>query len=518
MPAAGVAPATAIRRGASAALKPACVAVDARVMPLQDGATPVVRDQQALRARRTGALTRATMGAAGVVLLVAEPSLLPTPALGIVGFAMIALSAALQLALPGLSWFDVEESLSATSAVLIIGLGGERVTVLTILWLVAVASGVLARGGRQHWLGRAILIAALALPVARYGHLSGEYAALCAATFGLLLTSGRLTFELNELLGQARREADSAETLLLAGDIASRVTGREERAKADTDGAHTPSQQALEARDALLALIEGEGLAMAAQPIVDVRSGSVHAYEALARFEHPGMQGSPLRWFSVAEELGQRAALERACLRAALELFAARPEGTSVSVNLSAPVLLDPLTQAMLEQAAGEQADGLSGLIVEITEETLAQGDMDLLATFAPLRARGASLAVDDMGAGYSGLRQITSVLPRYLKLDRSLVSGIDADDERAALVGALAGYSRQVNCLLVAEGVETEAELEVVRNLGAPLVQGYLLARPAPPWPHVGALPPPADERPARQQEVASSASRSARPLRPVA
>jgi EAL domain-containing protein (putative c-di-GMP-specific phosphodiesterase class I) len=88
------------------------------------------------------------------------------------------------------------------------------------------------------------------------------------------------------------------------------------------------------------------------------------------------------------------------------------------------------------------------------------------------------------MGAGYSGLRQITNVHPSYLKLDRSLVSGIDGDGERAALVGALAGYSRQVGCLLLAEGVETEAELREVRRLGVPLVQGFFLARPAPAWP----------------------------------
>ena len=95
-------------------------------------------------------------------------------------------------------------------------------------------------------------------------------------------------------------------------------------------------------------------------------------------------------------------------------------------------------------------------------------------------------LAVDDMGAGYSGLRQITSVLPGYLKLDRSLVCGIDSDSERAALVGALVGYSNQVGCMLVAEGVENEAELRAVRRLGVPLVQGFYLSRPGAPWPKV--------------------------------
>ena len=80
---------------------------------------------------------------------------------------------------------------------------------------------------------------------------------------------------------------------------------------------------------------------MVVQPIVDMRNGSIHAYEALARFGRQREGGSPLHWFSLAQELGLRPALERACLRSALELFAERPLGTSLSVNLSAPVLLE---------------------------------------------------------------------------------------------------------------------------------------------------------------------------------
>ena len=88
------------------------------------------------------------------------------------------------------------------------------------------------------------------------------------------------------------------------------------------------------------------------------------------------------------------------------------------------------------------------------------------------------------MGAGYSGLRQVTTVRPTYLKLDRSLISGIDADHDRGALVTALLGYAHQTGGHLVAEGVETAAELETLRALGVELVQGFLLGRPGPPWP----------------------------------
>jgi EAL domain-containing protein (putative c-di-GMP-specific phosphodiesterase class I) len=463
-------------------------------MRLLDSAIPIESSDHVLRARRTAACTRVCMGFIGVVVILVQPRLLPHPVLGLAGFALIAITAIVHLAAPGEAWLSVEESLSATAAVLIVGMGGQSVSALSILWLVALASGVLARGGRVHWLGRYVVLAALVLPIARYGSLSVEYAALCVATLGLLLTSGRLTRELNHLLMQARVQAESAETLLLAGDIAARMTDlgepvRVHRPPPQPDATvGVSAQEAVGARGAITELIAGDGLSMAVQPIVDVRSGAVHAYEALARFDKPGMQGSPLHWFSVADRLGQRAALERACVREALELLSRRPFGTSVSVNLSAPVLLERETMTMLQQAGDRLPDELAGLIVEITEETLVHGEMQLISAIEPLRRRGARLAVDDMGAGYSGLRQITTVHPSYLKLDRSLVSGIDGDSdgERAALVGALAGYSRQVGSLLVAEGVETEAELLILQRLGVPLIQGFYLGRPGPPWPVV--------------------------------
>jgi EAL domain-containing protein (putative c-di-GMP-specific phosphodiesterase class I) len=488
-----------------------------------------------LRARRTAAKTRMALGLIGIGLILSQPRLLPHPALGIIGFATIGVTAIVQLAVLRPSWLKVEESLAGLAAILIIGFGSQHVSALSILWLAAIASGVMARGGRVHWLGSLIVMSALALPLIREQYISASYTAMCAAVLGLLLTCGRLTRELNHLLRQARQQAENAETLLLAGDIAARMAEREDSSvaavAASTHGAASAdaqpplsaegqprlsAEEIASAREALSRLIAGEGLSMAVQPIVDIRTGSVHAYEALARFGQPRQDGSPLHWFALAQELGERPALERACLRKGLELHARRPRGTSLSLNLSAPVLLDAATIAMLEAAGDALPDDLSGLIIEITEETLVHSDMQLLRAIEPLRARGARLAVDDMGAGYSGLRQITSVLPSYLKLDRSLVSGIDGDSERAALVGALAGYSKQVGSLLVAEGVETEAELWAIRRLGVPLVQGFYLARPGPPWPQVSEAGTVAGT--ATEMRLAASERTSAGLMQPVA
>ncbi len=575
------------------------------ILPIAD------TDPHVLRARRTAACTRAALGAMGIVLIFADRTLLIRPSLAIAGFAVILVSSVIQLSARRLSWMRTEESLAGIAGLLIVGLQSERVSVVSIVWLAAVASGVLARGGRVHWIGRMVVLSALALPILRTGHLSLEYAALFGATVGLLLTSGRLTRELNHLLHQARYDADhddltgllsyaaframlkqtvegsersapvslllldlerfgiinkthghaagdallaavgerlllvagaehpvgrlggdefavilrtadptafarmlletlpqrseddhrpisacvgisqtpadgdSGEALLRAADIALRVakrSGLTGQISAYTGGSLSGTGER-SARGTLDRLIEGKGLSMAVQPIVDPRSGAVHAYEALARFGRRSTD-SPLHWLAVAEEFGERDLLERACLRAALKLFASRPSGALLSVNLSAPVLLDRRTLELLEQPAD-----LSGLIVEVTEEALVQSESQLQQAMRPLLARGAKLAVDDMGAGYSGLRQITTVHPSYLKLDRSLITGIDDDSDRQALVGALVSYATHVGSLLVAEGIETPSELSALIDLGVPLVQGFYLGRPAAPWPAVAAV-----------------------------
>jgi diguanylate cyclase (GGDEF)-like protein len=275
-----------------------------------------------------------------------------------------------------------------------------------------------------------------------------------------------------------------ASALLRAGDVALRVAKQSPQNRVSTYTGESFSGDH-GAQTVLARLIGGEGLEMVTQPIFDLHDGRAHAYEALARFQL-GSRRSPLYWFSVAEEFGQRDALEQACLSAAIRLLPDLPAGARLSVNLSGATLPDARTLAILD-APGD----LSRLIVEITEDTLVRNDdPSLNAAIALLRRRGAQLAVDDMGAGYAGLRQITAVRPDYLKLDRTLISGIDADADRAALVKAMVDYADRVGALLVAEGIETEAELATMRDLGVHLLQGFLLARPAAGWPLAGGRP----------------------------
>ena len=284
----------------------------------------------------------------------------------------------------------------------------------------------------------------------------------------------------------APRDGADANALLRAGDVALRVAKRRAQQRIATYTGESLSGDGENDAEAILArLVSGEGIEMVTQPIFDLLTGEVHAYEALARFRL-GSTPSPLHWFSLAEEFGERDALEQACLAAAMQLLPDLPAGARLTVNLSGATLPDARTLAILETPAD-----LSRLIVEITEDTLVRNDdPSLEAALAVLRRRGTMLAVDDMGAGYAGLRQITAVHPNYLKLDRSLVTGIEHDADLAALVKAMVDYAERVGALLVAEGIETEAELRTLADLGVHLLQGFLLARPGPGWPLAGTRP----------------------------
>ena len=239
-------------------------------------------------------------------------------------------------------------------------------------------------------------------------------------------------------IAQAPRDGSDAEALLRAADIAS--ARREEGAGTGQvsvySGGSLSGDGRRSARGALCA-------ADRRRRAVDRRAADRRRaqwldrmrIEALARFGADG-KGSPLQWFSLADELGEREALERACLREALELFCRRPAGVRLSVNLSAAVLIDRSTLRMLDRSRSLGPDHRGHARRPRTQRRAAQH-----GACAAARARRAD-GRRRHGRRLSGLGQIMAVHPSYLKLDRSLISGIDADRDRAALVGALADYA----------------------------------------------------------------------------
>jgi EAL domain-containing protein (putative c-di-GMP-specific phosphodiesterase class I) len=211
------------------------------------------------------------------------------------------------------------------------------------------------------------------------------------------------------------------------------------------------------------------------QPIIDTARGTVAGYESLARFTGPP-HATPDRWFAVARTAGIGAELEARALRLALQSRSALPPNRFLSVNVGPDALLDEQVTAVFAEAGD-----LRGVVVEITEET-AVADYDaLIAAVARVRAAGALLAVDDAGAGFASLKHITVLRPDFVKVDRDLVAGIDTDETKAAVVEALGMFTSRLDAWLIAEGVETIAELDRLLSLHVPLAQGYGLGLPQP-------------------------------------
>lgn len=219
------------------------------------------------------------------------------------------------------------------------------------------------------------------------------------------------------------------------------------------------------------------------QPIVRPADMVVVGYEALARMS-AAPQHPPDWWLELASGFGLRKRLELACLSAALRL-GPPPEGRMLFVNASPSTVADPAFVDLSTEFPDR-------LVVELTEQEAVEDYDALRNCLAGYLQRGVRLAIDDAGAGYSSLRHVVQLAPDYLKLDRELVSGIDRDPTRRALIRAVVAFAREVGTSVIAEGVETRAELDVLRDAEVHLVQGYLLARPGAPWPDIEHTGPP--------------------------
>ncbi len=219
------------------------------------------------------------------------------------------------------------------------------------------------------------------------------------------------------------------------------------------------------------AIIEGRQFEPVFQPIVELESGRTVGYEALTRFAD-GRR--PDLWFADAAMAGVGVRLEIATMAAAQEDAAFLPPDAYLSLNVSPSLATAfmPLV-ATLEGATRDT-------VVEITEQVPIESYTGLRAALDHLRGH-VRVAVDDAGAGYAGLRHILEIRPQIVKLDIALVRGLNADPARRALISSMVAFAAETNCALVAEGVETDAELATLRSLGVAFGQGYLFGRPAP-------------------------------------
>jgi EAL domain-containing protein (putative c-di-GMP-specific phosphodiesterase class I) len=227
-------------------------------------------------------------------------------------------------------------------------------------------------------------------------------------------------------------------------------------------------------------------LTVVVQPIVDLRSLTAVGYEALGRIRGAPSRG-PSWWLDEANAVGLRTRLELTAAKAALATMENLAPRMALWLNASPETVA---AQGFVDLVA---AGSPARTVVELTEHAVVEDYARLRANVARLRTIGVRLAIDDMGAGAATFRHVLLLRPDVIKLDRALTAGIEADPQRRALVRAMVAFTGDVGAQLTAEGIETAAQLRVLRDSGVRFGQGHLLGRPSPvrpgaglPW-HVG-------------------------------
>jgi EAL domain-containing protein (putative c-di-GMP-specific phosphodiesterase class I) len=225
----------------------------------------------------------------------------------------------------------------------------------------------------------------------------------------------------------------------------------------------------------VLSLLENPGLLqMVYQPIAHIGDGRVAGVEALARF-HTDPPRTPDVWFAEAREAGLAVELELAAIGAALGALGSVPPDTYLSINMSPSTATTTRFADLIDEFPAER------IVIEVTEHARVDDYEELKNALHDMRTRGVRLAIDDAGAGFASLRHILQLEPDFIKLDMSLTRDIDTDRARRALAAGLISFGSQMGVRIVAEGIETRAELDTLRTLGATFGQGYFLAMPGP-------------------------------------
>ncbi len=223
----------------------------------------------------------------------------------------------------------------------------------------------------------------------------------------------------------------------------------------------------------LQGVLDREEISPVYHPIFDLETHRVIAYEALSRFPGDPARG-PDRWFGEAWDVGLGVPLEMMAVRLAARALPELPGDVGLSVNASPPTIFS----GSFLQCFGDAADRVT---VEVTENLQVDDYEGFTAKLSPLRNAGGTVAIDDFGAGYASLRHILKVRPEWIKLDISLTEKIDENPVAHALASSLVAFADEVDVRVIAEGIETEEELDALQEIGFRYGQGFYFGVPAP-------------------------------------
>ena len=284
------------------------------------------------------------------------------------------------------------------------------------------------------------------------------------------------------------RDGQDPETLLRRADIAMYRTKQGGRNGYGfyTEAMQVHTQRTLDLENALHRALERHQLQLHYQPQFDLAGGRIVGVEALLRWQHPELGWiSPAEFIPLAEASGLIHDIGYWVLETALMQMRTWMDHdmapASISVNLSAVQfrrldLPDWIGQAL--KLSGVPADALE---LELTESVAQDDPQQTLAMLECLHALGVHVAIDDFGTGYSSLSQLRHLQVRTLKIDQSFVQQLGAEVEDRAIINAIIALARTLNLQTVAEGVETQTQLDALRELGCNVVQGYFFSRPLP-------------------------------------
>ncbi|HET6583186.1 MAG TPA: EAL domain-containing protein [Nannocystaceae bacterium] len=258
---------------------------------------------------------------------------------------------------------------------------------------------------------------------------------------------------------------------VLAGCIWDALRAREERRAAEQAAADIEARA--DRRRLLTAALRQTWIVV--QPIVHAPDLALFAYEALARCDHPEITG-PMHLFDLAEELDAVHEVEHALHALVAALMRTLPDSTVLFVNTHPRTLADPA----FFDARNPLAPFASRIVLELTEREAVDSGVDLPGRIATLRALGFRIALDDLGSGYNGLNAFAELGPDIVKFDMALVRDMVKSATSMRLVGTMIELCRDLGIVTVGEGVETEAQGELLRSLGCNLLQGYQFGRPA--------------------------------------
>jgi diguanylate cyclase (GGDEF)-like protein/PAS domain S-box-containing protein len=285
-----------------------------------------------------------------------------------------------------------------------------------------------------------------------------------------------------------RTDLRSAEDLLRDADVAmyqAKTLGRGRHHFFDV-GLRERMQRRLRMEQDLRDAVHDGQLWPVYQPVVDLRTGEMVAVEALLRWTHPRHGAiSPTEFIPLAEESDLINVIGKKMLRATTRELATRRRDQgldlTLKVNLSARQLDDPHLVPAVQDALASTGLPAGALCLEVTESALMRDQEAAAEVLASLRALGVLLAIDDFGTGYSSLAQLRRLTLDTLKIDRSFITGIAESRDAAAIVTSIIAMAHAVDLTVIAEGVESAEQVDLLRSLGCDQAQGYHLGRPVP-------------------------------------